>query len=113
MIDTHCHLTDPRFLDQLDAVLARAAAAGVDRMVTIGTHPADWDAALALTNGRPNVRCALGAHPNYCHEIEFEEIARLRGYCQNPAVVAMGEMGLDYHYDSSPRDKQAKYFEAQ
>jgi len=113
MIDTHCHLTDPRLLGQLDSVLARAAAAGVNRMVTIGTHPDDWDAALAVTKQHPNIRCALGAHPNNCHEIEFEEIPRLRGFLQNPAVVAMGEMGLDYHYDFSPPAKQAKYLEAQ
>ncbi|MGD0770232.1 MAG: TatD family hydrolase [Tepidisphaeraceae bacterium] len=113
MIDTHCHLTDPRLVEQLDAVLARAAAAGVGNIVTIGTHPADWDAVLGVTKRRPNVRCAVGAHPNYCHEIQFEQLARLRDFCPDPAVVALGEMGLDYHYDSSPRPKQAEYFEAQ
>jgi TatD DNase family protein len=113
MIDTHCHLTDPRLFEQLEGVLGRAAAAGVSDIVTIGTHPADWDAALAVTKGRPNVRCAVGAHPNYCHEIEFEELGRLRRYFDSPAVVAVGEMGLDYHYDFAPRERQAKYFQAQ
>jgi TatD DNase family protein len=113
MIDTHCHLTDPRLAEQLEAVLARAAAAGVERIVTIGTHPADWDAALEVTRGRPSIRCALGAHPNNCQDIEFDAIAQLRGYLQNPTVVAMGEMGLDYHYDSFPRQRQAEYLEAQ
>jgi TatD DNase family protein len=113
MIDTHCHLTDPRLSEQLDAVLERAGAAGVEKIVTIGTDPADWEAALAVTRRHPNVRCAVGAHPNYCHEIQFEQLARLREFCADPAVVALGEMGLDYHYDSSPRQKQARYFEAQ
>jgi TatD DNase family protein len=113
MIDTHCHLTDPRLMSQLDAVLERAAAAGVGKIVTIGTDPGDWEAVAAVTRRFPNVRCAVGAHPNYCQEIQFEQLARLREYCADPAVVALGEMGLDYHYDTSPREKQARYFEAQ
>ncbi|MGD0139800.1 MAG: TatD family hydrolase [Tepidisphaeraceae bacterium] len=113
MIDTHCHLTDPRLIEQLDAVLGRAEAAGVGNVVTIGTHPADWEAVLTVSRQRPSVRCAVGAHPNYCQEIQFEELARLREFCAEPAVVALGEMGLDYHHDSAPRGKQAEYFEAQ
>lgn len=113
MIDTHCHLTDPRLFEQLDAVLARAAAAGVERIVTIGTHPTDWDAALAMAKTRANVRCAVGGHPNNCHEFPFEELSRLREFCADSAVVALGEMGLDYHHKFSSRQMQAKYFEAQ
>jgi TatD DNase family protein len=113
MIDTHCHLTDPRLVEQLDAVLGRAEAAGVGNVVTIGTHPADWDAVLKVARRHPNVRCAVGAHPNYCREIQVQELARLREFCGEPGVVALGEMGLDYHYDSAPREKQAEYFEAQ
>jgi len=113
MIDTHCHLTDPRLIEQLDAVLGRAEAAGVGNVVTIGTHPADWDAVLNVTRERPNVRCAVGAHPNYCEEIQFQELARLREFCGEASVVALGEMGLDYHHESTPRGKQAEYFEAQ
>jgi TatD DNase family protein len=113
MIDTHCHLTDPRLAGQLEAVLARAAAAGVSGMVTIGTHAADWDAALAVTAGRSGVRCALGVHPNYCHEAELADLAKLPELQKNPAVVALGEMGLDYHHDFAPRQRQAKFFEAQ
>jgi TatD DNase family protein len=113
MIDTHCHLTDPRLMEQLPGVLERAAAAGVSRIVTIGTYPADWDAALAVAKGRENVRCAVGAHPNHCHEIEFEELARLRQLAQSPAVAAIGEMGLDYHHQFANRKLQAKYFQAQ
>jgi TatD DNase family protein len=113
MIDTHCHLTDPRLFEQLDGVLARAAAAGIESIVTIGTQPGDWEAALAVTKKRANVRCAVGGHPNNCHEFQFEELARLRGFCEDSAVVALGEMGLDYHHKFSSRQTQAKYFEAQ
>jgi TatD DNase family protein len=113
MIDTHCHLTDPQLIDQLDGVLARAESAGVWRIVTVGTHPGDWEAALAITATGANVRCAVGGHPNNCHEFQFEELARLREFCGRPEVVALGEMGLDYHHKFSQRQKQAKYFEAQ
>jgi TatD DNase family protein len=113
MIDTHCHLTDPRLLEQIDAILSRAAAAGVEKMVTIGTKPGDWEAALALVADRQNIRCALGVHPNHCHEVELTEIARLRELQQRSAVVALGEMGLDYHHEFAPRARQAQFLEAQ
>jgi TatD DNase family protein len=113
MIDTHCHLTDPRLIEQLPQVLERAEAAGVHQIVTIGTYPADWEAAIAVAGGRGNVRCAVGAHPNHCHEIEFEELERLRECAKLPVVAAIGEMGLDYHHQFANRDLQAKYFQAQ
>jgi TatD DNase family protein len=113
MIDTHCHLTDPRLADQIDAVLSRAAAAGVEKMVTIGTRPGDWEAALALVGGRDNLRCALGIHPNHCHEVVLDQIQTLRRLQQNPAVAALGEMGLDYHYDLAPKARQMQFFSAQ
>jgi TatD DNase family protein len=93
--------------------LARAAAAGVSRMVTIGTQPGDWEACLALCRGHANIRCAIGVHPNHSHQVEFEQIALLRGLQADPAVVALGEMGLDYHYDFAPRDRQRRFLEAQ
>jgi TatD DNase family protein len=113
MLDSHCHLTDPRLFDQLQAVLDRAAAAGVSRIVTIGTHPPDWDAVLAVTRERPNIRCAVGGHPNYCHEIEIDQLRRLPQYLDSPSVVALGEIGLDYHYDFAPRQRQTEFFQAQ
>lgn len=112
MIDTHCHLTDPRLACQLEAVLARAAAAGIERMVTIGTKPSDWEPALAITRDHSNVRCGLGVHPNHCHEVELDQLATLRGLQAQPGVLAVGETGLDYHYDFAPRSRQAEFFEA-
>jgi TatD DNase family protein len=113
MIDTHCHLTDPRLGDQLPSVLARAAAAGVGRMISIGTGLEDDLAVIALCAQLPNVRCAIGVHPNYTAEVELSELPRLRDMASDPCVVALGEMGLDYHYDRAPRDKQKAVFEFQ
>ncbi len=113
MIDTHCHLTDPRLFGQLSGVLERAAVAGVRDMVTIGTAPGDWEAAIGVTKRHSNIRCAVGVHPNHTHEIEFAEIARLKEYAGLSAVVAIGEMGLDYHHTFASRELQAKYFVAQ
>src|ERR1700689_3459488 len=109
MIDTHCHLTDPRLSGQLAGVLERAVAAGVHQIVTIGTQPGDWEAALGVAHGRGNIRCAVGVTPNLWHEVEFAEIARLREYAGLPAVAAIGEMGLDYHHTFASRELQAKY----
>jgi TatD DNase family protein len=98
---------------QLDQVMSRAAAAGVRRMVTIGTHPGDWEPCLDVCRRHANVRCALGVHPNYCNEAEPQQISLLRGLQANPSVAALGEMGLDYHYDSVPRARQLLFFQSQ
>src|SRR2546421_4550821 len=113
MIDTHCHLTDERLGSQLDDVLSRARAAGVSRVITIGTSLADDEAAITLCRGRDDVRCAIGIHPNYCQQAELPDIDRLRELKADPAVVALGEMGLDYFHKFAERDRQKRFFEAQ
>lgn len=113
MLDTHCHLTDRRLGEQLDGVLARAAKAGVTRLITIGTGLADSEAAVAVCRGRPNLRCAVGIHPNHAHECALADLPRLREIQRDPAVVALGEMGLDYHRDHAPRERQLAVFEFQ
>ena len=113
MIDTHCHLTDPRLASQLDAVLLRAAQAGVDRMITIGTDPQDWQRAIDLCRRHPQVRCAIGVHPNYSQNVEIEQFPLLRELQSDPAVVALGEMGLDYFHHFADRARQMKAFEFQ
>ena len=113
MIDTHCHLTDPRLYRQLNDVLARCAQAGVTEMVTIGTDLEDAVAAIELCKAHSNVRCAVGIHPNYTADASVEDVALLRGLQANPAVVALGEMGLDYHYDRATPQHQRQIFEAQ
>ena len=113
MIDTHCHLTDDRLGSQLEGVLSRARAAGVNRFITIGTGLADDEAAITLCRGRDDVRCAIGVHPNYSHEAEVSDLPRLRDLQRDPSVVALGEMGLDYHHHFAPRAKQFQFFEPQ
>lgn len=114
MIDTHCHLTDERLLSQLDDVLHRAQAAGVTRMITIGTDLADDRAAIALCHGRERIlRCAIGIHPNYTQTAAVEDVAQLIELQQDPSVIALGEMGLDYFHKFADRAHQAKMFEAQ
>jgi TatD DNase family protein len=113
MIDSHCHLTDPRLYEQLPAVLERARVAGVERMITIGTDPEDGRAALALCREHPQVRCALGVHPNYCGRVELDSLSVIRDLQSDPLVLAVGETGLDYHYDFAERSRQRRFFEAQ
>jgi TatD DNase family protein len=113
MIDSHCHLTDPRLQSQLADVLARAAAAGIERMITIGTCLADGDAVIALCRTLPNVRCAIGVHPNYTHEADPNDLPRLRELQSDPCVVALGEMGLDYFHRYASRERQLQFFEPQ
>ena len=113
MIDTHCHLTDERLGSQLDAVLARAVAAGVRQMITISTSIADATDCIALCQKRDNLRCSVGVHPNYVGEEDFAAVPQLRGLQANPSVVAIGEIGLDYHYGRELRDRQFQFFEAQ
>src|SRR3954469_7245037 len=113
MIDSHCHLTDPRLQLQLQDVLARAAAAGIERMITIGTSLADDESVVALCKTLPNVRCAIGIHPNYTHEADPADLPRLREVQSDPTVVALGEMGLDYFHSYAPRERQLQFFEPQ
>lgn len=113
MIDTHCHLTDPRLGAQLEDVVARARAAGVTRFITIGTTLDDDVACLELCRGRPEMRCAIGVHPNYAADADVAHLPLLRGLQADASVVALGEMGLDYFHDHSPRPKQFQVFEPQ
>lgn len=113
MIDTHCHLTDPRLLSQLDEVLSRAAAAGIERIITIGTDVADDAAAIEVCKGRANIRCGVGIHPNYTHEASLDDLPKLRELQADASVVALGEMGLDQHHKFSTRETQLSFFEPQ
>ena len=113
MIDSHCHLTDPKLLEQLDDVFTRAAAAGVTEMITIGTSVDDDAAAVSLCRGRPNLRCSIGVHPNYVAEARIEDLERVRELQADASVVALGEMGLDYFHNFSDRSRQREFFEKQ
>lgn len=111
LIDTHCHLDFPDFAEDLAGYIARAEAAGVGRMVTISTRVARFEAYKALAERFPAVWCSVGTHPHNAHEeldVTAEQLARLSS--EHPRCVAIGEAGLDYHYDKSPREAQAQGF---
>ena len=110
LIDSHCHLDFPDFVAELDAVVARARAARVARMVTICTRVHRHDAVLAIAERFADVYCSVGTHPHYAHEELDVTTADLVARTQHPKVVALGEAGLDYHYDNSPRQAQARGF---
>jgi TatD DNase family protein len=106
LIDSHCHLDFPDFADQLDAVVARAEAAGIGRIVTISTRVRRHAAVLAIVERFPRVYCSVGTHPHQAHEELDIAAAELVQRASHPKVVAIGEAGLDYHYDFSPRAAQ-------
>jgi TatD DNase family protein len=112
LVDSHCHLDFPDFKDELDAVVARARAAGVMRMVTISTRVRRQDGLLAIAERFDDVFCSVGTHPHYAHEELDIDAAQLFERARHPKVVAIGEAGLDYHYDNSPRQAQEQGFRA-
>ena len=110
LIDSHCHLDFPDFAAELDAVVLRARQAGIARMVTISTRVRRQDELLAIADRFDDVYCSVGTHPHYAHEETDVTAADLVARTQNKRVVALGEAGLDYHYDNSPRDAQEHGF---
>ena len=110
LVDSHCHLDFPDFADDLDGVVARARAKGVERLVTISTRVRRQDGLLAIAERFADVFCSVGTHPHNAHEELDITAANLVARTHHPKVVAIGEAGLDYHYDNSPRDAQARGF---
>jgi TatD DNase family protein len=110
LVDSHCHLDFPDFASELDDVVARARAAGIARMVTISTRVRRFADVLAIAERFPEVYCSVGTHPHYAHEELDITAADLVARTKHPKVVALGEAGLDYHYDRSPRDAQERGF---
>jgi TatD DNase family protein len=112
LVDSHCHLDFPDFKDELDAVVARARAAGVERLVTISTRVRRQAALLAIAERFGEVFCSVGTHPHHAHEEIDIGTAELVERTRPPKVVALGEAGLDYYYDNSPRPAQERGFRA-
>ncbi len=110
LVDSHCHLDFPDFAQELDGVVARARAADIGRIVSISTRVARHDGLLAIAERFPDVFCSVGTHPHYAHEEPGVSTADLVARTRHPKVVAIGEAGLDYHYDYSPRDAQERGF---
>lgn len=110
LVDSHCHLDFPEFGGEIDQLIGRAAEAGVGMMVTISTRVRRFPGILAIAEAHENVFCSVGTHPHNAAEepdITAEQLVRLS---EHPKVVAIGEAGLDFHYDKSPRPAQAQGF---
>ncbi|HEY7086116.1 MAG TPA: TatD family hydrolase [Hyphomicrobiaceae bacterium] len=110
LIDHHCHLDFPAFAADLDGIVGRARSAGVGMLVSISTRIRCFAGLRIIAERYPQVFCSIGTHPHYADEeldVSVDEIGRL---AQHPKVVAIGEAGLDYFYDNSPREAQVKGF---
>ena len=115
LVDSHCHLDDPKFEEDREQVIERARAAGVDRMMAIGTGngPPDLEVAVRLAEKRDFMYGTVGVHPHDASKATEESFLRLAELAAHPKVLALGEIGLDYHYDFSPREVQRDVFQRQ
>jgi len=112
LFDSHLHLTAPRFDEDLDKVLRDARAAGVTEMVTVASTPEDATRAIALARAEAGIWATAGLHPHEAGRTSAELIEAVARLAAAPEVVAIGETGLDYHYDHAPRDLQLASFRA-
>jgi TatD DNase family protein len=112
VIDSHCHLDSAEFNDDRDAAIERALAAGVEHMLAIGTGhgPPDLEAGLRLADKYPAFYATVGVHPHDATKATADDFKRMADLLTHPKVLAIGEIGLDYHYDFSPREVQKAAF---
>ncbi len=110
LVDSHCHLDFAEFDAERDAIIERAREVGVTRMVTISTRVRRFDEVRAIAETYPEIYCSVGTHPHNAGEELDVKAADLIALSAHPKVVAIGEAGLDYHYDKSPREAQAAGF---
>jgi TatD DNase family protein len=110
IVDSHCHLDFDVLSEDIDAVIARAHAAGVHAMVTISTRVKRYEAIRAIAEAHPEVWFTVGTHPHNAHEELDVTAAQLADLAEHPKCIGLGEAGLDYHYDNSPREAQAQGF---
>jgi TatD DNase family protein len=111
LVDSHCHLDFPDFAPDLDAVVQRARRAGVGAMVSICTRVSRFLEVRAVAERYPEVACSLGVHPHHAaDELEQATVDRLVALAGHPKVVGLGETGLDFFYEHSPRPQQEESF---
>ena len=110
LIDTHCHLTFYGLIENIDAVITRSIAMGVTEWITIGTDIKDSKKVIALAEKYENLYAAVAIHPHDAKTVTLDTIAELKNLARNPKVVAIGETGLDYHYDHSLHEDQRRIF---
>ncbi len=110
LVDSHCHLDFPDFAEERGAIIARARTAGVGTILTIGTRLDQFPGVRAIAESYPDVWCSVGAHPHEAADHASLSAADLTALAAHPRVVGIGETGLDFHYDHSPRDIQEGVF---
>jgi TatD DNase family protein len=115
LVDSHCHLDDQKFASDIEAVIGRAQEAGVQSMMTIGTGdgPPDLEAAIRLADRFDCLYATVGVQPHDASKATPEAFKQIEELARHPKVLAIGEIGLDFHYDFSPRDVQLEVFSAQ
>ena len=113
LVDSHCHLDMEQFDADRAAVLERAQAHGVRMIVNPGIDLVHCRQAISLADLHPQVYAAVGIHPNSSADFSEQTLTQLRGLAEHPKVVAIGEIGLDYHWETVSRQKQAQAFRAQ
>lgn len=112
LVDSHCHLDFPELHNELDQVVARARANGVGTMLTIGTRLDRFPVVRAIAEKYPDIWCSVGIHPHEAAAEPIDEPKQLIGHANHPRVVGIGEAGLDYFYEHSPKDDQIRNFRA-
>ena len=112
LVDSHCHLDFPDLAVEREAVVARARAAGVGVMLTIGTRLDEFDQVRAIAEADPAIWCSVGVHPHEAADHAGMAADQLTALTAHPKVVGIGETGLDFHYNLSPRDIQERLFPA-
>ena len=112
LVDSHCHLDSAVFDSDRDAVIDRARAAGVSFMLAIGTGngPPDLEAAVRIAESYADIGATVGVHPHDALKFDATVASTVEALCDHPKVLAVGEIGLDYHYDNSPREAQKQAF---
>lgn len=110
LIDSHCHLDYPPMSLDIAATLARAREAGVEHCVHIGCSPETMARAVEIAHTHPQVRASVGIHPHEARHLDDKLLGEIERLAADEVVVAIGETGLDYHYDFSPRDDQLRAF---
>src|SRR6516165_6451188 len=115
LVDSHAHLDDARFDSDRDAVLQRAWDAGIHRILTIGngSGPDDMACGIPIAEKHDWIYTTVGIHPHDASRVEDRHLALIESLSKHEKVIAIGEAGLDYHYDNSPRDIQREVFRAQ
>lgn len=115
LVDSHCHLDHEQFQGDVEGLIERALAVGVTQFLTIGTAdgPPVLDVAIRLAERFPNVWATVGVHPHDAAKANVQTFDALRALARHPKVVGIGEIGLDYHYDFSPREQQRDVFQEQ